>query len=548
MRIAPWAGLALLTWAIGCGGGGNSSESGAGSGNPGSGGGTIVADCGSGTPTPASNQPLWAQWGANPQHTGAVNVAAQGVVHKLADITYDPFVEQEKAENTTLFGGEAVLTVHEQAPLTDGNDVYMEKKFGSYTSCNPVGAWTGGAPCGPNAWNSMNWCEARFSWVGGALTQQWGFASDWKPEPNGSYNGVPGFFSAGLINWEPVFQPALANGFIYVPGAGGTLWKVDKNTGAAVSHLNPFAGLSGVVATNTYVSGPLTADSSGNIFFNVIQFADPDTGNIWQNDIVNAWLVKIAPDDAASVVTYSSLMGATASGSQRPGINVAPAIAADGTLYTSSRGHLSAIASYLISVNTQTMSANWVTTLSSGGAGTIVDEASSSPTALPDGSVAYGVLIDQNFGSGRTLHFDVGGKFLNSYGFGWDETPAVWAHDGTYSLVLKDNTLSGLFMTQLDADLNIEWRFQNTTIDDQHPNGYEWCVNMAAIDTSGNVFANSEDGSLYAIQQGHTGVFSTPLGKTFLDVSLGAAYTPLSIGLDGRIYTQNNGHLIVVGN
>jgi hypothetical protein len=29
--------------------------------------------------------------------------------------------------------------------------------------------------------------------------------------------------------------------------------------------------------------------------------------------------------------------------------------------------------------------------------------------------------------------------------------------------------------------------------------------------------------------------------------ALGAAYTPLAIGPDGKIYTENKGHLIVVG-
>jgi hypothetical protein len=33
----------------------------------------------------------------------------------------------------------------------------------------------------------------------------------------------------------------------------------------------------------------------------------------------------------------------------------------------------------------------------------------------------------------------------------------------------------------------------------------------------------------------------------FLQLALGAAYTPLSIGQDGGIYTQNAGHLFVVG-
>jgi len=34
----------------------------------------------------------------------------------------------------------------------------------------------------------------------------------------------------------------------------------------------------------------------------------------------------------------------------------------------------------------------------------------------------------------------------------------------------------------------------------------------------------------------------------FLQLALGAAYTPLTIGVDGKIYTQNEGHLFVVGN
>jgi outer membrane protein assembly factor BamB len=76
-----------------------------------------------------------------------------------------------------------------------------------------------------------------------------------------------------------------------------------------------------------------------------------------------------------------------------------------------------------------------------------------------------------------------------------------------------------------------------------HPHGFEWCVNAPAVDRHGNVFVNSEDGRLYSIR---------PNGKLrdqiFLDTALGAAYTPLSIDGDGKILTQNNGHLFVVGN
>ena len=81
----------------------------------------------------AANTPFWPQWGSNPQHTGMVSVAGQGLTNKLADIVYDPFIAQEKAE----LGGE--LVVHLQTPVIDGNDVYMVLKTGAYNSCNPVG-------------------------------------------------------------------------------------------------------------------------------------------------------------------------------------------------------------------------------------------------------------------------------------------------------------------------------------------------------------------------------------------------------------------------
>ncbi|HTS60813.1 MAG TPA: hypothetical protein VMH28_02255 [Candidatus Acidoferrales bacterium] len=40
----------------------------------------------------------------------------------------------------------------------------------------------------------------------------------------------------------------------------------------------------------------------------------------------------------------------------------------------------------------------------------------------------------------------------------------------------------------------------------------------------------------------------TQQGKIFLNQALGAAYTPLSLGPDGRIYTENDGILFAVGN
>jgi outer membrane protein assembly factor BamB len=75
-----------------------------------------------------------------------------------------------------------------------------------------------------------------------------------------------------------------------------------------------------------------------------------------------------------------------------------------------------------------------------------------------------------------------------------------------------------------------------------HPHGFEWCINAPAIDAQGTVYANGEDGVLYAIPQGG--------GKAqaiFLRQSIGAAYTPLSIDARGRVYAENFGSLYVVG-
>jgi outer membrane protein assembly factor BamB len=104
------------------------------------------------------------------------------------------------------------------------------------------------------------------------------------------------------------------------------------------------------------------------------------------------------------------------------------------------------------------------------------------------------------------------------------------------------------YITQLSADLNIEWQFQSTNTTGGHTGGYEWCVNAPAVDSNGIVYVNSEDGNVYTLPQGHAGVFTTPAQIIFLKQAIGAAYTPISIGPDGKVYSQNDGHLFVVGN
>jgi hypothetical protein len=551
----------------------------------------------------------WGQWGQNAQHAGFVNVAGQTATRILEDIIYDPFVEAEKADPN----GFDDLLVHYQVPLLDGDNVYMEFKSGTFTTMEH--------------WDTQTWNEKRLQWQGGHLVERWSFESDWKPEPFGTNFGGP--------FWEPVFHAALAGSFIYIPGAGGSVFKVNKTTGALVARISPF----GAIDPDTFVAGPLTVDAAGNVYYNAIKLTH---GNAWNSDVNNSWLVKIAANGTFQTATFASLTpgapagnekclgvfninqlpwppapdavpGSVQCGSQRPGLNVAPAVAPDGTIYTISVAHLWTRHGYLVAVNPN-LTPKWTASLrdrfndgcnvllppngqpngcrvgattgvdpaqNRPGAGRVLDDGTSSPVVAPDGSILYGAYTRYNYAQGHLMKFSSTGQYLGAYRFGWDITPAIYAHDGTYSVLMKDNQYGEVgsycndpvscpedrtafnpsfpeayFITSLNSNLGVQWRWQNTNtlncVSDangnvscvsDHPAGFEWCVNAPAVDRNGNVYNNSEDGSVYVIRPD-----GTLRESLFLRSALGAAYTPLSIASDGRILAQNDGHLFVVGN
>lgn len=547
----------------------------------------------------------WPQWGGGPGHAGSTAAVAQPLQKILANIVYDPFVEAEKAEANDN------LDVHYAVPLVEGNDVYMTFKTGSYVPCNPPGSGVP-VPCGSTAWDSQIWNVKKLTWQSGVLTEVWTFQSDWKPEP------------VDLAVWEPVFLPVLAGGYLYVPGLGGTVFRVSKSSGSGVERINPFSNIDPAL----FVAGGLAAGGDGSIAYNVVGLADDAAGQ----DVTGAWLVRIAPDHTPSSVAFSMLVpGApaptdlcegsflpeelpwppspaaipppTPCGSQRPGLNVVPAIAADGTIYTVSRAHFNERYGYVVAVRPD-LTSPWAASLrgvladgcgvsipptgTPGGcragatpgvdpqtnaapAGRVTDRSTSSPMVLPDGALLYGSYTRYNGSRGHLFKFSPLGDVLATYPFGWDITPAVRPRGGSYSVVLKENHYPAgsycgdpnvcpppeaeYFVVSLDPSLTQEWSFQNTTDEECHrlPDetvecvpageiGFEWCVNQPAVDGSGVTHVNSEDGYLYAIRPD-----GTLENRLFLDTALGAAYTPLSIGANGIVYTQNNGHLFAVG-
>ena len=550
----------------------------------------------------------WPQWAQNTQHTSSPGVAGQSLNEILADLVYDPLVPEEQSSNYNE------LVAHFQVPLVDGNDVYMEYKSGSYSA---------------STFSSEIWGENRFTWQNGQLALQWGYASDWK---------APGSSSDF---WEPVFHAALGNTVVYVPGASGSVIELNKVDGAFIERFSPFG-----TDPNTYETGPITTDAGGNLYYNAIQVVT--TNGFYANDSTNSWLVKITPAGGVSMAGYAALTQSQAPsagsqcitsfdtsqlpwppsttatpatsicGSQRAGLNVSPAVAPDGTIYTVSRAHYNDRYSFLLALNPD-LSLKWISSLrnrfqdgcgvsvadggwlppngtpggcSAGallgvdpltnqpGDGSVLDDASSTPAIAPDGTILFGTWNRYNYAQGHLMHFDANGNYLGAFGFGWDTTPAIYAHNGTWSAVTKNNHYGNVgsycddatlcppdrttnnpaspeqyFVTQMDANLNVEWSFQNTntnscmrnadgtlTCVSDHPAGFEWCVNSPVIDANGVVYANSEDGNLFAIPQG-----GSPVQEIFQQLALGAAYTPASIGGDGKIYSQNDGHLFVVG-
>jgi hypothetical protein len=558
---------------------------------------SVISHLCAATPAFAQGSAAWPQWGQNPQHTGFLPIAGQALQAKLADQVFDPFTSQETAES----GGP--LLMHYQVPLVSGNNVYMMFKTGTYNSCNPPGSGNP-FPCGPNDWNTEVWNETDLQWQNGQLVPVWNFATDWTPVPN-DYT---------LGGWEPLFQPVLSSTYIYVPGAGGTIYQLDQTTGAVLQQINPFEGSED---PTKFLVGGLTADSQGKIYYNVMQvvLAWP-----WHSDVVNSWIVEVAPSGSASIATYTSLLpnaptvcvgvfsknslpwppsanavpGDLKCGTQRPALNLAPAISTDGsTLYTVSRGHFWGRDSYLLAVNTADLSLQWAASLqglfddgcnellppdgqpdgcsiygatgldptqNSLGAGIVSDQASASPTVAPDGSILFGVNDGFDYGRGHLVKFDSIGVYLASYNFGWDSTPAIFPNNGTYSVLLKDNHYNNgsycndptycpkappgpYYVTQLDSNLNVQWQFKDPSVTQGHPDGYEWCANALAVDVNGVAYGDNEDGNLYAIAQGGRSTHNI-----FLHQSIDAGYTPTSIGGDGTIYTENDGHFLAIGN
>lgn len=555
----------------------------------------LVACGDNAAPPPEPFCDAWHQWGGNAAHTGAS--CAAGVMHRIhADLVIDPFAPDEESQFGT---GGRDLFVHYQVPLVDGDRVYAMTKHGTFTPCLPHPDPMTFA-CHQDAelyrLNSEIWTEVGYAWQGDALAEQWEFESDWKPSPLPSFEPM---FQPALVG-DAIAIPGAAGSVWLLDAATGQIRNHFTPFGDAPDTY--VAGALAVFAGTIYYNAlaidhdkPRDHDAAGWL----VAIRPDGTAVTRSYDD----LVPDAPDqcygefDATMTPMPWPPVNADGSpilppqkycGAQVPGLNAAPAFAFDGTLYVVSHAWFNFSYSYVISVNPGYLRPNWasslrvsipegcgITTTCSPGATTGVDpstnlpvapwvgdDSSSSPVALPRGGVIYGAVSPYDDSRGELLKFSDDGHFVASYNFGWDSTPTVISDAFGDRIVIKDNhygngvtTPGPYYLTELDASLSPIWQFRNSETKSceyapdgtlscvsDHPDGFEWCVNAPAVDATGTLYANSEDGNIYAI--GPTGELQSRL---FLDKSLGAAYTPLAIDHAGRIYALNNGHMFVLG-
>lgn len=533
----------------------------------------------------------WHQWGGNAAHTGASCSVGQPLQKILANVEIDPLVPDETAD------ADGDLVVHYQAPLIDGDRVAMVRKGGTFTPCvadmDPMMHCR--HPEDLYRFASQTWSEVGYQWQGGALVEQWSFLSDWKPPPNRETVFQP------VIAGAHIAVPVAGGGVALLDAADGTLARAiqpfgtDANT-YVIGVLTAFGD------TIFYNAATFDHDDPyGRAIEAWLVEIDGD-GRVRKARYTD--LVPGAPtkcygqyDPSMTPTPWPVIVDGAVQkpplydcGPMVPGFNAAPAVGPDGTVYVVAHAQGVDRYSYLVSINPGYFEVNWasslrdrlldgcdVTTECAIGApkgvdpatgmppaAEVTDDSTSTPVVMPDGRVLYGSWSFYNNDRGHLFEFSRGGAVLATYDFGWDLTPAVTTIDGATRIVMKDNhyiygaggTDQGpYYLTMLDDSLEEVWQYQSIETQSctrqpdgsvsctaDHPHGFEWCINAPAIDANGTMYANSEDGNVYAI--GADGQLRDHL---LLDTALGASYTPVALDREGRVYALNAGHLYVVG-
>jgi len=389
--------------------------------------------------------------------------------------------------------------------------------------------------------------------------------------------------------WVPSYNACIVTGSfgtrLYYPGAGGTILHVDNPdsntpgtpvrevfyTTLANYNANPAAFNSTV-----FVDTPITADSSGNIYFGFrVQGPAPAPLSTTQSGYARI--------DKNGVGTY--VLAANAANdvnATQTSVNAAPTLSNDETTLYVVVKTTTALGGHLLGLDSTTLTTKYNVLLRdprSALFAQIIDISTASPMVGPDGDVYFGVLGNPANGSrGFLLHFSADLSVVKPPGgFGWDYTPGIVpsnlvpSYTGTspYLLFCKYNDYAqgdgtGLNKvaildpndTQIDPHPSapglVEMRevltINGPTPDNAGP-GFpdavrEWCINASAVNpATKSVFFDSEDGHLY-----RWNLMTNSLDQAIiLNPGVGQPYVPTVIGPDGTVYTLNGGNFFAIG-
>ena len=393
-------------------------------------------------------------------------------------------------------------------------------------------------------------------------------------------------------NWIPAYNPCITTGAfgtrLYYAGAGGTIWHVadpDSNTpGVPVrevfyTSLANYNANAAAYNSTIFVNTPITADSSGNIYFGFrVQGTAPAPLNTTQSGFA-----RIDPQGNGTYV----LAGAAANDGLivRGSHNVAPALSNDeSTLYVVVKWATNIRYCYLLGLDPTTLQTKFSVFLKdprSGDPAGVPEDGTASPLVAPDGDVYFGVLGNppDNGSRGFLLRFSGDLAVTKTPGaFGWDYTAGIvpassvasYTGSSSYLLFCKYNDYafqdgSGINRvalldpnaTQIDPHSSslglVEMREVLTVIGPTPdselpgiPNAVrEWCINAPAVnEATKSVFFNSEDGHAY-----RWNLATNSLDQAIaLNSGIGQPYVPTVIGPDGTVYTLNGGTLFAIGN
>lgn len=386
-------------------------------------------------------------------------------------------------------------------------------------------------------------------------------------------------------NWIPPYNICIVGTRLYLPGAGGTIFRIDNidsNTPTApvrdvfYTSLANYNANKAAFDNSIFVNSPITADVAGNIFFTFrVVGTAPAPLNTQQSG-----LARIS---AAGTGTFVLAGNIAADGAiDRTALNAAPTLSNDETsVYVVVKASTNTLLNYMIKLNATSLALESRRVLMDPRAFTgarVLDDSTSSPMVGPDGDVYFGVFGSSGNGSrGFLLHFSGDLVTVKTPGaFGWDYTPGIvpasmvpsYTGTSSYLIFAKYNdypssdsagvnkvAILDPNATQIDfhttsnglAVMREVLTVLGFTPDDATGFPFavqEFCINAPAVNPATNsIYFDSEDGHIYrwntALNSVDQAVVLTP--------GILQPYVPTVVGPDGTLYTLNGGNLFAVG-